>query len=193
VHSAAPPDAPGTWHAAAEPVDMTDHSIELPALAPMPRHRAARVGRMALVLVLILGCAGGAVAFSGVLETRPDAAPPPATVGDASVVAPARAHHAKAKPKLSPKRKHHHRVRHRHRHATGVPRHAVAATPAPATHAAPVPTTAAAPAPVRHVSSSPAPTSAPSKPSTSTTTAAPQPSASAPSGEPGRQPPPPQP
>jgi len=189
VHSAAPPDAPGTWEAATEPVDMTDHSIGLPALAPMPRHRAARIGRAALVLVLVLGCAGAAVAFSSVLEKRPEAAAPPDALGDASVVAPVRTHHAKAKPK--PKPAHRHKARHRHRrHAKAAPRQVAAATPAPAANPAPIQTTASAPAPVRHVSSSPTPTPAPSRPTnTTTTTAAPQPAASAPSGEPGRQPP----
>ena len=191
MHSAAPPDAPGTWEAATDPVDMTDHSIELPALAPMPRHHAARIGRAALVLVLVLGCAGAAVAFSGVLEKRPDAAAPPDAVGDASVVAPVRTHHARAKPKPKPNPIHRHKARHRqHRHAKVAPREVVAAAPAPAANPAPIQTTASAPAPVRHVSSSPAPTSTPSRPTnTTTTTAAPQPAASAPSGEPGRQPP----
>ena len=190
MHSAAPPDAPGTWEAATEPVDMTDHSIELPALAPMPRRYAARIGRAALVLVLVLGCAGAAVAFSGVLEKRPEAAAPPNAVGDASVVAPVRTHHAKTKSK--PKPVHEHKARHRHhRHAKAAPRQVVAAAPAPAANPAPIQNTASAPAPVRQVSSSPAPTPAPSRPtpSTTTTTAAPQPAASAPSGEPGRQPP----
>jgi len=164
---------------------MTDHSIGLPALAPMPRHRAARIGRAALVLVLVLGCAGAAVAFSGVLEKRPEASAPPDALGDASVVAPVRTHHAKPKPKPV----HRHKARHRHhRHAKAAPRQVAAATPAPAANPAPIQTTASAPAPVRHVSSSPTP--APSRPTnTTTTTAAPQPAASAPSGEPGRQPP----
>ena len=188
MHSAAPPDAPGTWEAATEPVDMIDHSIELPELAPMPRHHAARIGRAALVLVLVLGCAGAAVAFSGVLEKRPDAAAPADAVGDASVVAPVRSHHAKAKPERKPVHRHRARRRH-HRHAKVAPSQVVAAAPVPAASPAPIQTTASAPAPVRHVSSSPAPTSTPSRPTNSTTTTAPQPAASAPSGEPGRQPP----
>ena len=35
-----PGDEPGVWVAAAEPIDVTDATIDMPALAPMPRRRA---------------------------------------------------------------------------------------------------------------------------------------------------------
>jgi hypothetical protein len=181
------------WMAAAEPIDVTDHTIELPALAPMPRRRAALAGRAALTLALVLGCAGAAVAATGVLKSEPQDSPPP-TVGEASVVAPAKPH--KAKPaahrhKAKPVRhKRAHRARHA-RHHVASPR-IVAAAPSPAPAAAPV--RSPSPAPVRHVVSRPAPQPAPKpsapRPPSSQPAASPQPAASAPSGEPGRQPPP---
>jgi len=171
-------EQPEAWTAAAEPIDVTDHTIELPALAPIPRRRAARAGRAALTLGLVLGCAGAAVAATGVLRSKPQESPPP-TVGDASVVAAAKPH--KSKPA------HHRADKRRARHRAAAPRVATAA-PAPAPRAALVSTPAAAP--VRHVVSRPAPKPAAPKPSSPKPAAAPQPAASAPSGEPGRQPPP---
>jgi hypothetical protein len=184
-----PADEPGVWVAAAEAVDVTDATIDMPALAAMPRRRAARAGRAALTLALVLGCAGAAVAASGVLRSKPETSPPP-TVSDSSVVAPARAH--RAKPAHHKRVVHRHHTRHhRHRRAAG---HGVAVAPRRIVAAAPAHTAPAAPAPVSapvHRVSSPAPAPKPApQPVASTPAASPQPAASAPSGEPGRQPPP---
>jgi hypothetical protein len=186
---AAPEEPAEVWTAAAEALDVTDHTIELPALAPMPRRRAARAGRAALTLALVLGCAGAAVAATGVLKTPPQDRPPP-TVGEASVVAAAKPHKAmpvRHKTKSKPAR--HKRAR---RHAAAAPPHVPAATSAPAPRAAPVVRTPS-PAPVRHIVSRPAPPPAPKpaapKPAAPKPSTSPQPAASAPSGEPGRQPP----
>ena len=175
----------GAWRAAAEPIDVTDHTIELPTLAPIPRRRAARAGRAALALALVLGCAGAAVAATGVLRSTPRDSPPP-TVGGASVVAAAKPHKARAARHRVHKRAHHKRARHARRHVAAPP--VVAEAPAPAPRPAEISTPA--PAPVRHVVSRTAPKPAAPKPSSPQPTAAPQPAASAPSGEPGRQPPP---
>jgi hypothetical protein len=180
-------EAPDAWTAATEAIDVTDHTIELPALAPISRRRAARAGRAALTLGLVLGCAGAAVAATGVLESKPQETPPP-TIGDASVVAAAKPHASKPAHHRAQKRTHHKRAR-RARHHPAAPRVAAAA-PAPSPRAGRAGlTTTAAPAPVRHVVSRPAPKPANPKPSSPKPAAAPQPAASAPSGEPGRQPP----
>jgi hypothetical protein len=186
---AAPEEPADVWTPAAEAIDVTDHAIELPALAPMPRRRAARAGRTALKLALVLGCAGAAVAATGVLKTPPQDSPPP-TVGEASVVAGTKPHKAKpGRHKAERKPARHKRA---HRHAAAAPPHVPAATSAPTPRATPVVRTPS-PAPVRHVVSRPAPTPAPKpaapKPASPKPSTSPQPAASAPSGEPGRQPP----
>ena len=187
-----PREEPGAWTAAAEAVDVTDHTVEFPALAPLPRRRAARAGRVALTLALVLGCAGAAVAATGVLRSDHQVPAPP-TVSGSSVVAAARPHHGRpAHHARHRQAAHHRRARHHRRHRASrhvAPRTLVASAPAPA----PAP----AAAPVRHVVSSPAPKPAPQpaaqpapEPAATKPATAPQPSASAPSGEPGRQPPP---
>jgi hypothetical protein len=176
-----PVDEPGLWTAAAEAIDVTDQTVELPALAPLPDRRAARAGRALLTLVLVLGCGGGAVAASGVLKTKHEASPEPVVTGSSSTVAASR-HHARPV--------HHKRVvrrHHRRRHVRVAARRIVAAAPVRTTRIAPVRA-----APVHHVVSKPTPRPAP-EPAASQPTTAPQPAASAPSGEPGRQPPAPQP
>jgi hypothetical protein len=179
---AAPEEPADVWTPAAEAIDVTDHTIELPALAPMPRRRAARAGRAALTLALVLGCAGAAVAATGVLKTPPQDSPPP-TVGEASVVAAAKPHKAKLVRYKAKRRPARHKT---HRHAAAAPPHVPAAAPAP--RAAPMVRTPS-PAPVHHVVSRPAPKPAAPKPAAPKPSTSPQPAASAPSGEPGRQPP----
>ena len=101
----------------------------MPALAAMPRRRAARAGRAALTLALVLGCAGAAVAASGVLRPSPQANRRPPSAARRSW--PHRA-------RISPSPRHHKRVVHRHRrrhHAARrrlavAPRRLVAAAPA---------------------------------------------------------------
>jgi hypothetical protein len=188
-----PADAEGAWTAAAEPIDVTDHTVDMPALAPLPRRGAGRALRAALTPVLVLGCAGAALAASGALHSRRDPAAPPTGAISSSAIATTPRHHARAKPvKRAHRVRHHHRARaraHRHRAAVAAPRVAAAA-----------PVQAPSPAPVRHVVSAPAPAPSPApvaprpspkpvatKPATTTVS---QPAPSAPSGEPGRQPPP---
>ena len=181
---------PGDWVAAADPIDVTDATIDMPALAAMPRHRAARAGRAALTLALVLGCAGAAVAATGVLRSKHETSPPP-TLGGSSVVAASRPH--PAKPAHHKRAVHRHRARHHRRHhaAAVAPRRLVAAAPAHSTAPA-APSTVRAP--VHHVSTpAPAPTPAPKPVASKPAASSPQPAASAPSGEPGRQPPPPSP
>jgi hypothetical protein len=182
----------GDWSAATDPIDVTDHTVELPALPAPPGPGRRRAWRAALTLALVLGCAGAALAASGVLRSK-DEMPAPVRIGAASSIAVKPAHHAKAKPKAKPAKRAHHPAR-RHRHA----RHRAAA--APAHVAAPVPAASAAPAPsapvVHHVVSSPKPTQVSTPRPTpkpvvkQPTTTSSQPAPSAPSGEPGRQPPP---
>jgi hypothetical protein len=186
-----PAEEPGLWTAAADPIDVTDATIDMPALAPVSRRRAARAGRAALTAALVLGCAGAAVAASGVLKTKRETTAPP-TVSGSSVVAASRTQHAEPAHR---RRAVHHRA-HRHK-PSHVARHHVAAAPAQPVAAAPV-SSAPAPArtpsaPVRRVVSRPAPSPAPKpapKPVATAPAPSPQPAASAPSGEPGRQPPP---
>jgi hypothetical protein len=177
----------GDWSAATDPIDVTDHTVELPALPAPPGAGRRRAWRAALTLALVLGCAGAAVAASGVLRSK-DEMPAPVRIGAASSIAVKPAHHAKAKPA---KRAHHaarHHRRPRH-HAAVAPAHVVAAAPAAPASSAPV---------VHHVVSRPAPTqvSTPKPKPTpkpvvkQPTTTSSQPAPSAPSGEPGRQPPP---
>jgi hypothetical protein len=184
---AAPEEPAEVWTPAAEAIDVTDHTIELPALAPMPRRRVARAGRAALTLGLVLGCAGAAVAATGVLKTPPHDGPPP-TVGEASVVAAAKPHktkHVRHKATRKPARR-----KRAHHHAAAPSPRVAPATSAPAPRATPV-VRAPSPAPVRHVVSRPAPAPKPTapKPAAPKPSTSPQPAASAPSGEPGRQPP----
>ena len=182
-----PAEAEGAWTAAAEPIDVTDHTVDMPALAPLPRRRAGRLLRAALTPVLVLGCAGAALAASGALHSKRDPAAPATSTISSSAVATA----PKPKPtKRAHRVRHHQRARtHRHHAAVAAPR-----------VAAPAPVQAPAPAPVRHVVSAPAPAPRPApvatrpapkpvatKPATTTVS---QPAPSAPSGEPGRQPPP---
>jgi hypothetical protein len=189
-----PAEADGAWTAAAEPIDVTDHTVDMPALAPLPRRGAGRVLRATLTLVLVLGCAGAALAASGALQSKRDPAPPATSALSSSAIATAPRHHAKPKPaKRAHRARHHRRARvHRHHAAVVAPRVAAAAP------AATAPVQARSPAPVRHIVSAPAPTPAPvatrpapkpvaTKPATTTVS---QPAPSAPSGEPGRQPPP---
>jgi hypothetical protein len=170
-----PADEPGLWAAAAEPIDVTDSTVDMPVLAALPRRRAARAGHALLTLGLVLGCAGAAVAASGVLKAKHEDSPPPIATGSSSAVAPARHHDKPAQHKRVVHRHHRHHAR-RRRVAVAPPRRIVAAAPL-----------RSAPAPVRPVARQPVSRPAP-KPATSTPTAAPQPAPSAPSGEPGRQP-----
>jgi hypothetical protein len=181
----------GDWSAAADPIDVTDHTVELPALPAPPGAGRRRAWRAALTLALVLGCTGAAVAASGVLRSK-DEMPAPVRIGAASSIAVKPAHHAKAKPKAKPAKRAHHAARHHRRprhHAAVAPAHVVAAAPATPASSAPV---------VHHVVSRPAPTqvSTPKPKPTpkpvvkQPTTTSSQPAPSAPSGEPGRQPPP---
>jgi hypothetical protein len=182
----------GDWSAATDRIDVTDHTVELPALPAPPSPGRRRAWRAALTLALVLGCAGAAVAASGVLRSK-DEMPAPVRIGAASSIAVKPAHHAKAKPKAKPAKRAHHATRH-HRHA----RHRAAVAPAHVVAAAPA--ASAAPAPsapvVHHVVSSPKPTPVSTPKPTpkpvvkQPTTTSSQPAPSAPSGEPGRQPPP---
>ena len=180
-----PADGPGVWAAAAEPIDVTDATIDMPALAPVRGRHAARARSAVLTLAVVLACAGAAVAPSGVLKANHDKTPPVAT-GSSSAIATARPH---AKPAHHQRVVHHrrHRRHHARRHRTAVaPRQLVAAAPVRTTSA-----TTPARAPVRPVvrrpASRPAPKPAP-KPVATKPATTPQPAPSAPSGEPGRQP-----
>jgi hypothetical protein len=182
-----PAEAEGAWTAAAEPIDVTDHTVDMPALAPLPRRGAGRLLRAALTLVLVLGCAGAALAASGALHSKRDPAAPATSAISSSAIATTPRHHAK--PRRAKRAHRHHRARTRSHHAAvAAPRVAAAAPVRPA------PVRTPSPAPVRHVVSAPAPAPRPApkpvatKPTTTTTVS--QPAPSAPSGEPGRQPPP---
>ena len=190
-----PAETEGAWTAAAEPIDVTDHTVDMPALAPPPRRGSGRVLRATLTLILVLGCAGGALAASGALHSKRDPAAPATSALSSSAIATAPRHHAKPKPK--PAKPVHRAARRHHRRARAHRQHAAVAAPRVAAAA---PVRAPSPAPVRHVVSAPAPASSPApvatkpapkpvatKPATTTVS---QPAPSAPSGEPGRQPPP---
>jgi hypothetical protein len=188
-----PAEAAADWAPAAAPIDVTDHTVEMPALAPPPAPGRRRVWRAGLTLVLLLACVGGALAASGVL-TKKDEMPPPVRIGAASSIAPKPAQHAKPKAKPVKHRHHaarHHARRHRraHRHAAPATAHFVAAAPARPTSPRPtvhrvVSRPAPRPAPKRVSAPRPAPKPVVRKPTTTVS----QPAPSAPSGEPGRQP-----
>jgi len=185
-----PAEAPGDWAAAAEPIDVNDHTVEMPALPLPPAPRRGRFVRVTLPLALVLGCAGAVLAASGALHKKDDM-PAPVRIGAASAIATKPVHHAKAKPKAAERAHHaarHHARRHHraHRHVAVAPAHVVATAPA---RPAPV---------VHHVVTRPAPRPAPvaaPKPAPKPVAVTPiltvsQPAPSAPSGETGRQPPP---
>jgi hypothetical protein len=191
-----PADEPVDWAAGAEPIDVNDHTVEMPALPLPPAPRRGRFVRAGLPLALVVACVGAALAASGALRSKKDAMPAPVRIGAASSIATKPAHHARTKASHA-KRAHRHAARHQarrhrraHRQVAVAPAHVVAA--APATPAAPRP----APVVQRVVSRPaprPAPVSAPKRAptpvATKPTTTASQPAPSAPSGEAGRQPP----
>ena len=87
-----PADEPGVWAAAAEPIDVTDATIDMPALAPVRGRHAARARSAVLTLAVVLACAGAAIAASGVLKANHDKTPPPVATGSSSAIATARPH-----------------------------------------------------------------------------------------------------
>ena len=191
-----PAEGPDDWAAGAEPIDVNDHTVEMPALPLPPGPRRGRFVRAVLPLALVLACGGAALAASGALHSKKDAMPAPVRIGAASTIATKPVHHAKARAKPA-KRAHHHAARHHarrhrraHRQGAVAPAHVVAA--APATRSAPRPAPVVqrvvsrpAPRPTPVSAPKPAPTPVATKPTTTVS----QPAPSAPSGEAGRQPP----
>jgi hypothetical protein len=188
-----PAGGPVDWAAGAEPIDVNDHSVEMPALPLPPGPRRGRFVRAVLPLALVLACGGAALAASGALHSKNDAMPAPVRIGAASSIATKPVHHAKARPA---KRAHHHAARHHarrhrraHRHVAVAPAHVVAAAPAPPRPAPVVHRVVSRPAPRPAPKPVSAPKPAPTPVATKPTTTASQPAPSAPSGEAGRQPP----
>jgi hypothetical protein len=189
-----PAAGPVDWAAGAEPIDVNDHTVAMPALPLPPGPRRGRFVRALLPLALAVACAGAALAASGALHSKKEAMPAPVRIGAASSIATKPVHKAKARPA---KRAHRHAARDRarrhrraHHHVAVAPAHVVAAAPARPAAPRPAPVvqrvvSRPAPRPAPVSAPKPAPTPVATKP----TTTASQPAPSAPSGEAGRQPP----